>query len=196
MALSVFRAAPTKIPLLFMTTGAAAEIGMGNYDQAQAYLTELRELHENALVPLAWHWKMPMHSCLAELRLAQGDIQAARREADQLSEISDRNADPAWHARAAQMSARVALAEQDYAGAERAILKALAIVEAIEAPLALRRVHETAAELYALTGRHAQAEDHRRIRNQTLQKLADSMDEDEPLRQSFVNSIQARIFAD
>lgn len=190
-ALPVFRAAPTKIPLQrFLVTAAAAEMGLGNYDRAEACLTELQDLYESASLPIAWYWKMPMYHCLTALGLARGDLAAARPDVERLRELSDRNADRAWQARARQMSARVAIAERDFARAETGISEALAIIAEMEAPLTAWRIHETAAELCDLTGRREQAEDHRRMRRETLLNLAHSLDEDEPLRQSLLNVAQ------
>lgn len=101
-ALPVLRAAPTKIPMQrFLVTAATAEMGLGNHDQAQAYLTELRELQEDAGLPFAWYWKAPLHYCQGEVRLVRGEIAAARLAVERLGEVSDRNPDRAWQARAA-----------------------------------------------------------------------------------------------
>jgi len=124
--------------------------------------------------------------------LARGEIAAARLAVERLRELSDRNPDRAWQARARRMSARVAIAERDFARAESDISEALAIIAEIEAPLVAWRTHETAAELCDLTGADEQAEDHRRMRHETLLNLAHSLDEDEPLRQSLLNAVTVR----
>lgn len=188
-ALPVFRAAPTKIPLQrFLVTDAAVALGLGDYNRAQACLTELRELYESASLPLTWYWKMPLHYWQSELSLEQGETAAARLEADCLRELSDQNADRGWQARARQMSARVAIAERDLTRAESEIAEAQALLAEMEAPLVARRIHETAAEFCDLTGDHEQAEAYRRARNETLLRLADSLDEDAPLRQFLLNA--------
>jgi DNA-binding winged helix-turn-helix (wHTH) protein len=191
-ALPVFRAAPTKITLQrFLVTTAIAEMGLGNDDQAQACLTELQELlYEGEVLPFAWYWKPQLHHCLGELWLARGDLAAARLEAERMRELSDRNPDRAWQARARRLSARVAIAERDFARAESDIAEALAIVAEIEAPLVAWRTHETAAELCELTGRREQAAHHRRMRRETLLALAHSLDETESLRQPLLKAAQ------
>lgn len=88
------------------------------------------------------------------------------------------------------MSARVAIAEHDLDRAKSEISKALAIIAEIEAPLVAWRTHETAAELCDLTGADEQAEDHRRMRRETLLNLAHSLDEEDSLRQSLLNAAQ------
>jgi tetratricopeptide (TPR) repeat protein len=191
-ALPILPATPTIARQRLLATAAAIEIGLGNHDRAQAYLTELQQWYEGGFLPVAWYWKMLMHDCLSEVWLARGDIAAARAEVERMRELGDRNPDRAWQARARRMSARVAIAERDFARAESEIADALGILAAIEAPLVAWRIHETAAELCDLTGADEQAEDHRRMRRETLIKLARSLDEDEPLRQSILNAVPAR----
>lgn len=193
-ALSIFPTTPNIARQRLLATAAAIEIGLGAHDRAQAYLTELRQWYEGGFLPVAWYWKMPMHDCQSEVWLARGDVAAARAEVERMRELGDRNPDRAWQARARRMSARVAIAERDFARAESEIADALAILSpggaATEAPLVAWRIHETAAELCDLTGADEQAEDHRRMRRETLLDLARSLDEDEPLRQSLLNGAQ------
>ncbi|HLG16608.1 MAG TPA: AAA family ATPase [Blastocatellia bacterium] len=192
-ALPVVRAVPAKAAQQrFLVTAAMAETGMGNYDLAQECLMELRSLFQTANLPLAWFWKMPMHCAMSELWLARGDIAAARLDADRLREVSDRNADQAWQARARQLSARVAIAEWDYAQAESDISEALTLITKVEAPLMFWRIHETAADLCGLSGRLEQAEGHRQLSSKTLLDVANSLDEDEPMRQSLLDAVMSR----
>ncbi len=175
-----------------LLTIGVAEMGLGNYDRALEALLEMRALYEDTAAPLAWYWRIYMHGALSELWLARGDVAAARQEAEWFRELSDRNADQAWQARARQTSARVALGGGDWARAGREITEALALIEGRIAPLAAWRIYETAAELYEQMDRSDQAEHYLQLRNATLRGLADSLAEDEPLRQSILDAISKR----
>ena len=83
----------------------------------------------------------------------------------------------------------MALGEGDLARAEREIAEALALIEGRIAPLTGWRTYETAAEVYKQTGRSDHAKHYRELRNETLQSLADSLAEDEPLRESILAAI-------
>lgn len=173
-------------------TIGTVEMRLGNYDRALEALLEMRALYEDSSLTLAWYWKIRMHGSLSEVWLARGDLAAARQEADLFRESSDRNPDRAWQARARLTSARVSLGECDWARAESEITEALALIEGLVAPLAAWRIYETAAELYEQTDRNDQAEHYRQLRNETLHGLADSLAEDEPLRQSILDAISIR----
>lgn len=172
-----------------LLTIGTLEMREGNYDRALAALLELRALYENVSLPLGWYWKSRMHGALSDLWPAQGDLVAARQEAELFRESSDRNPDQAWQALARVTSARVASGERDWARAESEIAEALRLIEGRVAPFAAWRIYETAAELYGQTRRSKQAKHYRQLRNETLHGLADSLAEDEPLRQTILDAI-------
>lgn len=174
-----------------LLTIGVTELRLGDYDRALEALSEMRALYEDTALPLAWYWKSRMHGGFSELWLARGDMAAARQEAELFRELSDRNPDLAWQARARVTSARVALGERDWARAESDIADALALVKGRIAPLAAWRIYETAWELYVKTGQRNLAEHYSQLRNETLRGLADSLAEEEPLRQSFLDAISS-----
>jgi DNA-binding winged helix-turn-helix (wHTH) protein/tetratricopeptide (TPR) repeat protein len=172
-----------------LLTIGIVDMRLGNFDGALEALSELRAIYDQGLPPLGWYWKVRLHGTLSELWLARGDMEAARQEADLFRELSDRNPDRAWRARARLTSARVAQAEKDWSRAESEIAEALTLIEGRIAPLAAWRIFETAAEIYEQKGRKAQTKQFRRMRNETLQGLADSLGEGEPLRRSILDAM-------
>jgi DNA-binding winged helix-turn-helix (wHTH) protein/tetratricopeptide (TPR) repeat protein len=172
-----------------LVTAATVELGMGDYDKSFAYLSELQALYDRTEVPLSWYWKMPMCAARCEVWLARGDVASARTEAELLRELSDQTGERAWQARAKQTSARVAIAAYDLARAETEIIRALAMIDGMVAPLVARRIYETAAEVFSATARQAEAGHYYQLRKATLHQMANSFAEEEPLRQSLLNAI-------
>ena len=176
-----------------LATAAAAEIGLGDSDRALEHVARLQALYDTGEVAFRWHWEMPMRAAACEARLARGDLTAAHREAAPLLALSEQTADRAWQARARQMCARVALAKGDRRLAAKEINAALAMIAGVTAPLAAWRVYETAAELNQAMSRSTQAARYQQLRNATLQELANSLAEEEPVRQSLLGAITERI---
>jgi hypothetical protein len=82
----------------------------------------------------------------------------------------------------------VALENLDLARAQDCIAKALIIVQGFEVPLAAWRVHATAAHIDEESGNHAAADAHREVSRVTILRLASSLPEQEPLRESFLSA--------
>ena len=169
---------------------ARVEVGMRNYDGALQHVARLQALYDCGDVAFRWHWEMPMRAAACDAWLARGDVPAAGRQAERLRALSEQTADRAWQTRARQMRARVALAAGDRRLAAKEVRAALAMIEGLSAPLVTWRVYETIAEVNDAMGRGRQAAHYRELRNATLQSLADSFPEEEPLRLSILVALK------
>jgi len=78
--------------------------------------------------------------------------------------------------------AEIALAEQNYEQAERELELAFGAVHQCEIPLAEWRVRQTAARLHTANVRHMEADREWANSLTILNRLADSLGQDEPLR--------------
>jgi DNA-binding winged helix-turn-helix (wHTH) protein/tetratricopeptide (TPR) repeat protein len=172
-----------------LVSAAAVQIGLGDYDRALERLADLQALYERVEVLFGWYWQMPTHGAGCEARLALGDLTRARQEAERLRALSEQTAERAWQARACHLRARVALAEGDSRLARSEIVAALRRIEGLTAPFAAWRIYETAADLNQLTGRSSAAARYQQLRNATLRDLANSLADEEPLRQSILAAI-------
>jgi hypothetical protein len=72
-------------------------------------------------------------------------------------------------------NARVAIAAEDWTRAEECIAQALRTMEGYEVPLAVWRVHATAAELHPRAQNDTLAEHHRELSRAIFMKLVDSL---------------------
>jgi DNA-binding winged helix-turn-helix (wHTH) protein len=174
-----------------LAVAAPVEIGLGDHDRALQHVTRLQALYDSGEVAFRWHWEMPMRAAACEAWLARGDVTAARREAELLRALSEQTADRAWQARARQMGARVALAATDRRLASQELKAALGLIDGLTAPLSAWRVYETATDVHEAMGRRTQAAHYRQLRNAILLGLANSLAEEETLRQFILGAIAA-----
>jgi hypothetical protein len=165
-----------------------ASAALGDYARAlEDFSTVSREM-DRQTVFLDWHWRMPIAGGMTELRLAMGDRSGAQREAGRFLELSLATADRHWQGLAWEVNSRVALEERDLPRARDCIAKALAIVQGFEAPLAAWRVHATAARIDEESENLEAARSHRDISRVTILRIANSLPEREPLRESFLSA--------
>jgi hypothetical protein len=135
-----------------------------------------------------WYWRMPLAGGISELWLATGDRSRAQLEAGRFLEISLATADRHWQGLAWEVNSRVALENRDLPRARDCIAKALATVQGFEVPLAGWRVHATAARIDEESGNLEAARSHRDVSRVTILRLANSLPEQEPLRESFLSA--------
>ena len=131
---------------------------------------------------------MPLQWAMTEAWLSKGDLSEARVEAKEFLKVTLPTGERTYRALAYEVSARVAIAEQDLNRAQELIAKAVQEMEGYEVPLAQWRVHGTAAELHQRLGNRALAEHHRELSRTTIIKLANSLPADEPLRETFLSA--------
>jgi DNA-binding winged helix-turn-helix (wHTH) protein/tetratricopeptide (TPR) repeat protein len=192
-AIRAGRTPPTDIPFEFpvearisLILAGMAETGLGNYAKAYDYLSNVRQHMDRQKVIFDWYWRMPLEAALTELQLAQGDIEEAKRYAQQFLEAALATEEHTWRALAFEANARVAIAEGDLPGAQDSVARGLREMEGFEVPLSAWRVHATAAELYARHGNNDLAGHHRDLSRATILKLANSLAPDDPLRRTFL----------
>src|SRR5260370_29955926 len=96
----------------------------------------------------------------ARVWLKAGNIANARSEAGHFLESALSTPAPNLQAIAWAMNARVAMAENEWGGAEECIQKALAVLERFAIPVAAWQIHATAWRLYRHTGGQETASKH------------------------------------
>jgi len=174
----------------------SAEAASGRYEAAAQHLLAARGEMDRRPVIHDWYCRMMLEGALTELWLAKGDLTRARPEAERFLELTRATAERTWQALAWEMNARVATAERDFQRAQNCIDHALSTIEGFDVPLAAWRVHGTAAEVYTRLGNKAAAEQHRALGRATILRLADSLPDDEPLRDRFLSAPTVRGIVD
>jgi DNA-binding winged helix-turn-helix (wHTH) protein/tetratricopeptide (TPR) repeat protein len=158
----------------------------GNFAKALRFFAEVRDFQITPKFFLHWQWRMHATLGAAEVLLVSGDSAAAHREADGLLQSTLEKADPNMQVLAWEIKARVAVAEQDPAGARRCIEQALAILRRFELPIVAWQVHRTASNWFREEGDQARAAEHRARAEEVIMNIANSFEPGEPLRESFL----------
>jgi hypothetical protein len=166
----------------------SAETAVGNHERAMQYLVAVRDGMERETVIHDWYFRMFLHSSFTELWLAKGDLVQARVEAERFLNATRQTAEHTWQALAWEVNARVAMVTLDLSRAQDCLTNALSAMEGFEVPLAAWRVHATAARFFENAGNTDLAEQHRELSRSTIRKLADSLTNEEPLRQTFLSA--------
>ena len=118
--------------------------------------------------------------------LLSGDIAQAQAAGDSYLNSALSTADPQMRALAWEMTARVALAGNDLAGARDAIEHALAIVGEFEILVAAWQTYATAWQVHRQLKDHKTAETYRLQSEACIHQIAGSFELDEPLRATFL----------
>ncbi len=169
-----------------------AELYRGNLGEALQCFSQVRDPRITSNVILHWRWRMHAQLGMTEAQLQAGDIADARREADDVVACALSAADPNMRALAWEMKSRVARAENDFDGARICIDHALAILDRFDIPVAAWQVHRTAGDLCADLGDGKRADRHRARAKEVIMRLADSLEQGEPLRESFLTAAPVR----
>ena len=164
-----------------------ADLAAGDYDRAAACFEEVRDQPAHPKFALSWHRRLFARLGLAEIWLAAGDLPRAVRSADGLVEDVLACGDDYLRARAFEMGARLTLKTGHRDHAERHVLQALQAVTASDVPLAAWRVHATAGDVYEPSDRST-SNAHRLRAKAVVLQLADSLDEVDVLRRSFLTA--------
>ena len=135
-----------------------------------------------------WYWHMLLAAGLTGLWLAKGDRARARLEAERFLELSLATAERTWQGLAWEANARVARANRDHARARECIGQALSTLQGFEVPLAAWRILATAAHIEEDSGNLESARLHRDVSRATIMQLANSLPEQEPLREIFLSA--------
>ena len=139
-----------------------------------------------------WYCRIMLQSSLTELWLDKGDLAKSRTEANQLLEMTLSTTERTWQTLAWETNARVAMAEADLDQAQKCTANALSMADSFDIPLADWRAHATAAEVYARMGKSEASREHRKLSTAGILRLADSMQQDEPLRRIFLSASSVR----
>jgi DNA-binding winged helix-turn-helix (wHTH) protein len=171
--------------LIFSGSASAA---VGDYARALEDLSTAANDMDRQTVRFDWYWRMPLAAGLTELSLAKGDRVRARLEAERFLDRALATEERTWQGLAWEINSRVALAERDHARASDCIAKAVSTVKGFEVPLAAWKVHATAALIEEEWGSLESARSHLDLSRATIMQLANSMPEQEPLRQIFLSA--------
>jgi DNA-binding winged helix-turn-helix (wHTH) protein len=166
----------------------SASAGLGDYASALEDLSTAASEMSRQKVFLDWYWRMPLAAGLTESWLAKGDYVRARLEAERFLDVALATEERTWQGLAWEANARVALANQDHARARVYIEKSVSTVQGFEVPLATWQVHATAARIEEESGNLEAARSHRDLSRATILRLANSLPEEEPLREIFLSA--------
>ena len=169
-----------------------AELDRGNYDRAIEYFRQVGNPQITPKFFMHWTWRMTAQLGLSEVSLKSEDLANARSEAEVFLESALSIANPYFQTLAWEIKSRIAIAEQDWRGAQKHVEQALAVLEQFEVPVAAWRVHGTAWDLYMHAKDAKVAETHRARAEAHILSIANSFAPDEPLRQSFLAAAPVR----
>jgi tetratricopeptide (TPR) repeat protein len=171
-------------------------IAQGNHERALESFAQIRDYTITPKFFLHWHWRMTARRGAIEAYLSAGDILNAAREAEGLLESALAVSDPNLRTLAWEIKSRVCMAEKDFNGARECIASALAILDKFEIPVSGWRVHATAWELYSAEGESERAGRHRLRAQEMIMSMADSFEQGEPLRKTFLSAAPVlRVFS-
>jgi DNA-binding winged helix-turn-helix (wHTH) protein len=163
-----------------MITLAFAEIALEAPERAVPLLVKILERPEMPRFFLDWYWRMLARLGLGNAWLANGQVKKAAREADLFLESALSTADPNLQALAWDMKARCVAGKSE--PAEQCLDRAFAALAKANVPSAAWRVHATAAQVCAGTGRKDDGGCHREQAAAILMQLAESLPEGHALR--------------
>lgn len=170
-----------------------AHLECGNLELANAYLSESAELYAASRIGLSWYYEMPLHCALAEFRLQQNNLPAARESVERLRALTERNVHAGWRARTGEVSARIAIEEGDLSTAECELETALNLVRKHDVPLTAWRVYAAASAFYQKKRDAKLANEHLDASKSILSRFAESFDADEPLRESVMRALNTAV---
>jgi DNA-binding winged helix-turn-helix (wHTH) protein/tetratricopeptide (TPR) repeat protein len=166
----------------------SASAGLGNYARALEDLSTAASEMDRQTVFLDWYWRMPLAAGLTESWLATGDRVRAQLEAQRFLDRALATEERTWQGLAWEINARVALANRDEARAQDCIARGVSTVQGFEVPLAAWQVHATAAHIEEESGNLKSARSHLDLSRATIMQLANSMEQQEPLRKIFLSA--------
>jgi tetratricopeptide (TPR) repeat protein len=164
------------------------ELDKGQNERAIDLFNQVRDPQTTPKFFLHWNWRMTARLGVSEAWLQSGNVEKASFEADGFLQAALETADPHLKALAWEMQTRVAIAKEDWRGAEDCVHKGLEIVDLFEVPVAGWQVHATAWRLYQSRQKYAEAESHCERAQADIFKIADSFPKDEPLREFFLSA--------
>lgn len=169
-----------------------ANLGLERYEAAFDCFDGITRQLERGLVIMDWILYLLLHHGLSCCWLERREFGRARDEAEQLCQLAAQSGERTYLALGRQTLAEIALAQQDYAKAEAELSHAINAIQNGDTPLAEWRVWQTAARLHAANGWQAEADRDWGHSLAILNRLADSLGRDEPLRQKLLAHLSAQ----
>jgi len=180
------RSTPWRRLCRVLAAGAAA--ALGEHESALETLRAVqRDMAQHGVIH-DWYCRLVLHSILTDLLLAKGDLGSAREAGEAFLAITGATAERTWQALAWEANARIALASLDSRRAQECIAEGLSTMNGFEVPLAAWRVHATAAELSKRLGDTESAKHHHELGRETVLRLANSFELEDPLRARFLSA--------
>ena len=163
-----------------------AHLGFEEYDRAFTCFTDITQRLQRERLLMDWICRMPLLLGMSEYWLKQKNFARARHEAEQLCILAARPGERTYLALGYRLLAEIALAQSKWEEAEKAVTQAIVVLDGVEAPLAEWRVYATAARFAEQRRQHAQARARWNRSKSVLLRLAESLEQDDPLRQTFL----------
>jgi len=195
-ALSLLPALPRHVedPLRRMCLAllGAAEVGLGNFDEALEHLLMARREMDEQPVIVDWYHRLMLQCALTNLWIGRGDHGRASEEGARFIEQAMAIDERTWRALACEASARASLAAGEIQGATEHVDRALGTVSGVEAPVAAWQVYATAAEVARARDDAAGAAHHKSKSQDLIRTLASSLGANEELRHTFLAAPMVR----
>jgi len=166
---------------------------LGLHEQALEHLSQVRDEMNRRRAIYDDYFQFHLESALTELWLARRDFAQASAQSQRFLEHALGAEERTWQALAWDANTRVAMAQGDFARAAECIARALTTMAGFEVPLADWRVHATAAALDDRLGNVDSAKHYRELARATIQRIADSLTPQQPLRKSFLSAAHAAL---
>jgi DNA-binding winged helix-turn-helix (wHTH) protein/tetratricopeptide (TPR) repeat protein len=166
---------------------AFGDLNARRYERALRQFREILDQQTQSKFGLSWQRRMLARLGLTETLLAMGELARAAAEAEQLIADVTEFGDCYLRARAFELHARLAAVSGRAIQAEQRVRAALEAVTRLDVPLVAWRVHGTAWDILRGTNT-AEAERQRAAAEGAIYRLANSLAEVEPLRQSFLTA--------
>lgn len=138
---------------------------------------------------MSWWLRTGRRPTPSRLLSSEREFARARHEAEQLCELAAKPGEGAYLALGRRTLAEIALAELDYVKVDAELSHAINAIKDGDTPLAEWRVWQTAARLHAANGQCAEADREWARSIAILNRLADSLGQDEPLRQNLLANL-------
>ncbi|HSE37744.1 MAG TPA: AAA family ATPase [Blastocatellia bacterium] len=165
-----------------------AYIGLGRNDAAFRCLSEVSDRLGRERVLMDWVLRILLHHALSRGWLAQGKLTEARQGAERVYQLAGPPGERTYLALAHLTIAEAAMRRRDSNEADASLDRARRMIEGINAPLAEWRVYAAAATLHEQRGSAEEAARQRRCGLEVLNRLANSLDETDRLRDSLLGA--------
>jgi tetratricopeptide (TPR) repeat protein len=170
---------------------AKACVGLRNYAGAVTQFQEMQRRIEADGIGVDWTIYPNFYCTFCQYWLETGDLARAQEAAERLYEIAALPPERTYLALSHRLLAKIAMAGEKLEEARAHVLRAISIVEQAYLPIAAWRVYATAAGLFEAAGEKAQAAKARRLSREVIDRLCESLGQDEPLRATLLANYAA-----